>query len=122
MVIGGTTTIDSGFKLTLIDSCFKPDARVIPRTLSNPETYYYGETILEYDISESETDPPNCSLDYDCFIIAGPRLDLCDKVVGTNLYSKFENTKLIFKASDEQETPQGDYIFVITAMIRGGSA
>ena len=99
------------FNLRVINPC----ALIVPEQESPPEYFYTeAEPILEFTPEAIELDPPICPLTFECKIVAGPRLDLCEVDEGTSVGGFDERTgQFTFQSSDAARFEPGLYVMEI---------
>ena len=99
------------FNLRVINPC----ALIVPEQESPPEYLYTGaEPILEFTPEAIELDPPICPLTFECKIVSGPRLDLCEVDEGTSVGGFDERTgQFTFQSSDAARFEPGLYVMEI---------
>ena len=102
------------FNLRVINPC-TPCTLIVPEQQSPPEYLYTGsEPILEFTPEAIERDPPVFPLTFECRIVAGPRLDLCEVNEGTSAGYFDERTgQFTFQSSDASGFEPGLYVMEI---------
>ena len=84
----------------------------VPEQESPPEYFYTGaEPILEFIPFEIDVHPSICSLMFECKILSGPRLDICEIHEGdTNSQFDEKTGRFVFQSSDIDNFEPGLYV------------
>lgn len=70
-----------------MDPCASPTSVTAATTPNPPDYYYTSSPIVDIALNPFTVDPLLClpEMVYDCAIIMGPRLDICD-ILGTSAF------------------------------------